>query len=510
MITKRKIDTGQERQLIIGMAVSTPFLNAIKDVFEPELLQADISKVICRWCLDHYQVHGKAPGKLLQDVYEQHIRDDSIDDDHADDLAELLDILSKEYERANEFDADYYLKQSKRYLDERRTRLTVREAGRAVQEGEFEEAQAILEGYKRQELVEDLGFNPFTSIEKIQSAFESFSSPFFTYPGALGQVFNNQFSPATFVTLLAPPKRGKTWWLDELAFRAHRARNRVALFQIGDLSEEQQIRRLHVRLSGRSYDPQYCGPMLVPILDCAHNQSDECDSPERVCEFGVITDKEKGEAIDWEVANSGGYCVCTVCKKNSPRDFKGAVWYKQRPAVSPLTWREGILAGEKWMRQQAGNNDFRVVCRSRMNTTELRSILDIWNGRGWRPHVIVIDYLDLLELSTNLDVRHRINETWRQVRQMSIDFDCCVVGATQSDAGGMEAKSLGTGNFSENVRKWDHVTAAYGINQTPEEKRKKIVRIAPLLGREGLFDTRVQATVLQCLEIGRPYLGSYF
>jgi len=85
-----------------------------------------------------------------------------------------------------------------------------------------------------------------------------------------------------------------------------------------------------------------------------------------------------------------------------------------------------------------------------------------------------------------------------------------VVTATQADAASFESNTLKMHNFSEDKRKYGHVTAMYGLNQTdPEEKDLRIMRINELAIREGAASVMNQVRLLQCLEIGRPFLGSY-
>ena len=54
----------------------------------------------------------------------------------------------------------------------------------------------------------------------------------------------------------------------------------------------------------------------------------------------------------------------------------------------------------------------------------------------------------------------------------------------------------------------------YGLNQdkenTSREKKLGVMRVNELVIREGSFDVTSQVSVLQNLNIGRPYLGSYF
>ena len=75
-----------------------------------------------------------------------------------------------------------------------------------------------------------------------------------------------------------------------------------------------------------------------------------------------------------------------------------------------------------------------------------------------------------------------------------------------------EKDRLGLSNFSEDKRKYSHVTAFYGLNQDKKgrEKRFGIMRINELILREDEFDTAREITILQNLRRGRPFLASYW
>ena len=63
---------------------------------------------------------------------------------------------------------------------------------------------------------------------------------------------------------------------------------------------------------------------------------------------------------------------------------------------------------------------------------------------------------------------------------------------------------------SEDKRKLDHVTAYIAINQTPEERKENIWRLAALNKREHPFDEAKQAVCYGCLSMGTPHQVSLF
>jgi len=144
---------------------------------------------------------------------------------------------------------------------------------------------------------------------------------------------------------------------------------------------------------------------------------------------------------------------------------------------------------------------------------KIKSILSEWKKTDdFVPDVIIVDYADLLEDSTTSDFRHKQNLIWKGLRSLSQEQNSLVLTATQADADSYSKDLLDLKNFSEDKRKYAHVTAFYGLNQDHKGREKKmgLIRVNELLVREGDFDSKTTITILQNLRIGRPFLGSYW
>jgi len=141
-------------------------------------------------------------------------------------------------------------------------------------------------------------------------------------------------------------------------------------------------------------------------------------------------------------------------------------------------------------------------------------LLALWEKQdNFIPDIIIIDYADILLADADclkMDLRNQQNKIWQRLRRLSQEKHCLVVTATQADAASFESRTLKLHNFSEDKRKFGHCTSMYGINQDdPEEKELRVMRLNELVIREGASSTFRQVRLLQCLEMGRPFLGSY-
>jgi archaellum biogenesis ATPase FlaH len=148
-----------------------------------------------------------------------------------------------------------------------------------------------------------------------------------------------------------------------------------------------------------------------------------------------------------------------------------------------------------------------------LSVEEMKAILNTWEQQdGWVADIIIVDYADLLTTKGNQEERHKQNNIWKALRGLNQETNTLLITATQSDAAAYEQDTLRLKNFSEDKRKYAHVTAFYGLNQDSKgrEKNLGVLRINELLLREDGFDANRQVTVLQAMSIGRPILTSYW
>jgi len=457
-IKRQNVDGGAERKLLIGMIVSDKFIKQAMPFYDPDLIEQKYARTVAEWCAHYYQRYEKAPGLHIKDIFDSHA--DKMEPTERDLVSDLLESLSTEYERADQMNTPYLLDQAEAYFKTRSLNQLFSESKGLLLEGDVAGAEAELSNYKRVGRSSSLGSNPFKDPDGIMRAFEQAEKPLFALPGKLGYMLNEEFGRDKFLAFMGPEKRGKTWWLNELAIRAAKARCNVALFGIGDMSLEQTIIRLVIQLAGRSNRERYCG---------AH----ECPFP-----------NADGTGSD----------------------------YRTVPAVKPLTWREAWRIGQRFLGRMKGK-DFKLSVHpsDQLTVTGLKVILDNWETfDNFIPDVVIIDYADnLAPENRREEFRHQQNQIWKLLRGLSQERHCFVATATQANAGSYDQTTLTMKHFSEDKRKYAHVTAMVGLNQTHEEKRARLMRLNMLVQREGEFYAEDSVTVAHDLWRGRPLLFSF-
>lgn len=506
-----------ERHIVTGCIVSTRYLQQMRPALDVDLLEVDVARILVGWCLEYYDKYNKAPNKDIEGLYYKKLRA-GLDKDLAQEIEEdILPDLSEEYEREG-FNVDFLLDQSRAYFNEKNLVRHSESIQDLVDRGELSEAEARAHAYKplAPEANESIDLSNPASLERVKQAFTEAAKPLIEYPGALGGMVNSHLVRGGFVSLLAPEKRGKSFWLLDLARRAVRQRMKVAFFQAGDMSESQQIRRLGIQLAKKSDLEEYCGKMYEPVKDCVHNQMDTCTLSIRECDHGFDADysEEQLKLLTFEQLvelhkQHPEYKACHNCKQYQTSKW-GVPWVKKVDVGAPLEPTEVVQLFQDYFINKKRSMRISTHANSTLSVPLIDSILDQWYREGFIPDVIIIDYADLL-IGTTKEYRHLQDEIWRALRRMSKQRHSLIVTATQADAQSYKKDLMDLTNFSEDKRKYAHATAIFGLNQDTNgrEKRIGITRVNTLVAREGEFNVRDVVHVLQNLKRGQPVLTSY-
>lgn len=282
------------------------------------------------------------------------------------------------------------------------------------------------------------------------------------------------------------------------------------MFNCGDMDNAEQSVRFSIRLARKSNDPDYCGEFYSPVLDCLWNQNDTCSRSCRKSSVGT-SGVEIDDPSDIELAPPD-YVPCRVCC-NEPF-YKGAVWYRKIVVDKPLDWREALTINKKFMKRYSiteQNLRMKSYPADTLTTKEIDRVLEKWLVEdGFEPDVVIADYLDIMAPDPKfIGTRHAENEKWKSFGKLRHKYNCLVFSPTQADANSYSQDSLNESNFTEDKRKYGHVTGFLTMNQTKKEAELGIMRLGRMFTRQ-LRATTAQVVVLQNLQRGMVHLGSFF
>jgi hypothetical protein len=340
-------------------------------------------------------------------------------------------------------------------------------------------------------------------VDYLSELFAFSAEPIFTLPQELGRLMNKTLTKNSLVAFLGRNKVGKSHWLLYLARMARNQGKFVIYISAGDMTRKQCEKRILQSDAHTTNFRDDLDKQRIPYIDCKKNQMGQCLE----CPTTITLLNEFNElAEDPEMKD--GYEPCTKCHD---KRFEQTVVYKR--VSRPLMTEElAIEVQDKW-RKSGKTGILHVESRPNSSLTcdEFKSIVKLACRQYKKPNpdVIILDYADIMA-NEERDPRESTNKKWKFLRACADDFECLVITATQPNADAFSFDDLTQQNFSEDRRKFDHVTAFYAINQKPEERLKSIWRIAALNMREFSFQESHQALCYGCLALGTPHLASTF
>ena len=466
MKIKKRTNT-TERHIIIGMIVDDIVLGHVQSKWQGNMFKSKWANIVAGWCIKFYIKYKKAPMKSIENMYAAWGTKNK-DEDMIDMLGTFLSSLSEDYEALKEeSNTDYLLDITGKYFNKVKAEQTIEAVQGHIDEDEVEQAIGMFTNYNRVEIGMGEGIDVFQDDDAIRKAFEEKQEPLVVYPGALGRFFKHALERDAFVSFMGPEKRGKSFWLQDLAYRAVLQRRKVAFFEAGDMSQNQIMRRLMVRTAKR---PLYPAVIKYPVK---------------------IKKRKKKKGKSWEVG------------------------FDERVYKEPLSWQRARKACRKLIKSRIRSRKpyFRLSCHanSTLSVQGIRSILQNWEREDWVPDVIIVDYADILDMKQyGLEGRDQINDVWKQLRALSQTYHCLVATATQADAASYDTNTIGKKHFSEDKRKYAHVTGMIGLNASKEDKEEGVMRLNWIVLREGEFSESKCICVAGCLNLANPSICSSF
>lgn len=510
-----------ERKIVIGMITNTKFLKQALTILETEWMQSKEARTLTNWVSEYFHKFKKAPNQDIQEIYFEKLRKKKISKEQAQIIEQILESLSSQSED-EQINMDYLMELTQDYCKACKVSLYAEEMLDQLEDGNVLEAEQMMVNYNPVEIVESKAASPLSNIKQIRTAFESMGEPLLKYPGALGSLLNPYMIKEGFVIFLGQNKIGKSWILFDAAMRAANQGKKVVFFQAGDMSQAQLERRGAIYLSKKSDMRMYCGDLMVPILDCCHNQNNSCELPYREGGIDRETPFENVSAkkirakpynkIKETFEDYYDHVPCYNClRKGKQNRFLGTVWYKIRKEVEPLTWKDTYRIMKTKYKKLMQRIKIITYPSDSLTMSKIFAETDLLERTGFIPDVHIIDYMDIISVDRSflsMKPNDQENQKYKMARRFSQEKKSLVLSASQSDAQGFEVKFLKKSNFSTDRRKLDHVTAMVGLNMTHEEKKKGLMRINDIAARETIGADYVH--VMHRLQIGRPVLGSFY
>ena len=454
---RKKIEKDEERNIIIGMIVSTDFLRQIQFVYNPDFFSLSFAKTVSRWCFDYYKKYQKAPEKDIQSIFDSQ-KDKIIDRENVEMISTFLSGISDKYENEG-YNVEYNLDKATAYFRSASLDSLVSRIKGAQIMNDYDRAEAEVANYSRIAKDHCEGIEVWHDRDAAINTLREESKPIFRFPGELGR-FIRPWERGEFVAIVGPGKRGKSTALFEIAFLCSLQNLNVAFFSF-EMTKSNMLLRAYQRLTG----------LLTPNTN------------------------EDGREI-------------TIPKFDGNYDYNGAVNTKKEFRRTMEV--KDILKKMTSMQSIIKNNRLKLICvpPNSMSVSDMETHLDNFEHyENWVPDVVIADYADITKPERTGEKRHQIDETWLAYRGLSLARHMLVVTASHSNKATYD-RDVRQGDMSEDNRKLNHVTWAGALNQSDDEADMGVMRIGVLADRFGSFSKNTEAVILQCLDIGQFCLDS--
>jgi hypothetical protein len=506
LIRRNKIDTLIEEKILTGMIVSDSFCRDIIPFVEPKgIIETPYIETGIRWCQEYYLKYKKAPSGHITDIYE--IEKENLKEEDQISISKILVKISEQYEEGS-FNEDFIKDRAISYINSRAISNAANHAIVLLQSGKVDEAEETIQNYRKVS-VETCGWEDPFAPDTIRNHFadeQLKKSHLFAMPGPLG-MFLGPFERNWLVGVLAPAKRGKTFWLMEMGLQALFSKKKVVFISL-EMNSQRVKRRMYKRLTAQSSETK---EYIYPVFDCKKNQENICNKSCRQNSIRLLDSEGQKPQYSAEME----YRPCSACMGKN--EFEPETWFTTR-TIQKMKNKKAIKlldaqAAHFGYSKNFGSN-FRLLTYPAFSANlkrvrgDINKIIDI---QEFVPDVILIDYADILAPEdSRVTGRDRIDETWKSLKRMSDELHCMVGSASQSNRGSFDKKNVTQTDTAEDIRKIANSDLFLAINQTPQEKRESRQRIAKIASRDEGFDQYEGCIVLQQLALGQVCLESYF
>lgn len=496
----RRVDTEVEKRIVEGSIYSDRFLKEFRLFYKKQYMKIKAYRLICEWSLDYFRAYKSSPKKHIIDIY--HTKTDLLEESLSESLQEILEEIVEEPDNIN---VEYLLTQTRDYYRSRSLEIMFSKGYDYVKAGKIEEAENIFRDQIMVSQSTSKTFNPFDDREII--TYEHETDGLLTLNGRLGDLVG-ELERGWLVSFLAPMKRGKTFWLTELAFIALEQRLKV-LFISFEMNKKMMKKRIYKRLTGAlDFEAQ----ILIPVFDCFNNQDGSCK--DSTCDKFLIYDEEKEEGdIIYKILPKfedapDDYKVCNTCRDTDPKRYISSIWKKQVKAnelkLSLIKKKGGTF--KKYFGDNLRIRTFPSYSASMDDV--IKAVEELESYEEFTPDVIITDYADIILPERGLSERGGLDSVWKAHKKLATLKDALVITASQSNRKSISKKKLDQVDIAEDIRKIAHVDLMLSLNQLPIEKEHGVMRLNVIAHRHKHFDSSTYLTCLQQLDIGLPLMDS--
>lgn len=437
----------QENTLSL-LCVSDEHCQLVRHSVPVELFSTFLYRDVVSRVYDYIDKFKKAPKAHLPDLVEDLLKEKG---QRGELVQALLENISDLSEGLNE---QYVVTQLEQFTRQQMLKLGVVEATKAIQDGNLEEAERVLERSMKDRL------RMFDAGMDLEAAYK-----------AIGEQEDNEriltgiqeldtygYGPGRkeLIVFMAPIKRGKTWWLVHLAKRGILQRWSV----------------LYVTLE---VDERIIGQRLLQaFFSMTKRETEDLQVPHFDLDDGILKDIHLKQI-------------------------------KSRPSLSDA--KQFSELGDK-LKKLRGRKSLMIkqFPTGALTMGTLKAYLSSLESQSkFIPDLIIVDYPDLMKLDSE-NYRISLGALYKDLRGLAVERNCAVAVASQANREGSKVKTVGEQHAAEDYSKMATADSVISYGQTSAEKELKVARLFTVAGRNDR--DKFSVLIAQAYEMGQFCLQS--
>jgi len=394
----------------------------IKNTVEVGMYSSSIFREIAFEAADFFETFNTPIGEHLPDVFEEVLN--GSDQRQASMYRQVFKNL---YSTKDSINKEYILSSLSVFLKERRLTKGIAEAAKFLKDGNVEEAESIILSATKSGKLHSFDHGMFLSESpsKVLNHLRT-SSPFIPMGIPYFDSISLGPAPKEIITILAPPSRGKTWFMVHIGKQCLLRRKNVLHISL-EMSEEKIMTRYYQSL------------------------------------FSISRRKARNKVA--------------ILKRNKSNNFDGIEFTK----ITRPTFRNKGLASFIQGRMPSVLNRYRLLVKQfptgSLTIKQLETYLDnIEREYKFIPDVLIVDYADLMHLDYK-NIRVETGQVFRNLRGLMIERNLAGVTASQSNRESSESKWVTMKHMAEDYSKAATSDMVVSICQTPLERSLGLCRL---------------------------------
>lgn len=347
--------------------------------------------------------------------------------------------------------------------------------------------------------------------------FQNLPAPLFTFGlGYAERLLTPKVTRDSLIVFVGRAKVGKSTMLIQAACDAAAAGCRALFLTLGDDGSAAIARKIIQCEAGVVFDRKR---EHVPYFTCVKGATGKCPFGHGNSPMVPMPDKKYIEETQPEelVKQFPDFIPCCQCAhfgdKPDPTLWEPMIWWTEwepERLNTPGEYKSKVLGAQNlW--QAGGNIDIAYRPKGKLGVDDIARLLDVREKKtGLADEVLLLDYADLMKFGGGDADHERFRETWEGLRNLAHERDICIISATQANRTGAMLRTLTVEQVGRTKTAIDNCTAAFSLNQMPDEARHGVMRLSCMAARDGQYSVENQALCASWMMVRRPIVESIY